>query len=386
MMTANFKGNAAVWYMLCRDSISDVPDLIQKFTKEFVPPDLQERLRDRLYSVKQKRCSSLEDYISRFRVAIMQVKEMSELDKITRWTPPRSFGRSNSTSFARANTSPQRPAENEPEPMEIDTGHVRNPRRGNYRRPVQNNNRNSGKPKKCRYCKKPGHTIEQCFKLQNRQKQGTNNSYQSDTKRGQFAAHTLAAEKPESVEVVEINDLNPATIQSLSPPNELIRKPGLCEGKRVTIMLDTRATCNVIRPGLVDTIPDTLISQVTLFDGSTTKKRTVHKGKVTIEMDGYRFRDLEVMDCARWKCLVLSSKPKSSAMTMMRFYRVKITPAQPVTEEPQEFVPLLDEFADVFLDALPDGLPPHRRVEFELNMKSDVVPSTRAPFRLSKTE
>ncbi|GMF22408.1 unnamed protein product [Phytophthora fragariaefolia] len=49
-------------------------------------------------------------------------------------------------------------------------------------------------------------------------------------------------------------------------------------------------------------------------------------------------------------------------------YRVKITPAQPVTEEPQEIVPLLDEFADVFPDALPDGLPPHRRVEFELNM------------------
>ncbi|GMF22409.1 unnamed protein product [Phytophthora fragariaefolia] len=107
---------------------------------------------------------------------------------------------------------------------------------------------------------KPGHTIEQCFKLQNRQKQGTNNSYQSDTKRGEFAVHTWAAEKPESVEVVDINDLNAATIQSLPTPNELIRKPGLCEGKSVTIMLDTGATYNVIRPGLVDTIPDTLIS------------------------------------------------------------------------------------------------------------------------------
>ncbi|EGZ14971.1 hypothetical protein PHYSODRAFT_410181, partial [Phytophthora sojae] len=83
MMTANFRGNAAAWCMLCRDSISDAQDLIQKLTKEFVPPDLQERLRDRLYSLKQKCCSSLEDYISRFRVAIMQVKDMSELDKTT---------------------------------------------------------------------------------------------------------------------------------------------------------------------------------------------------------------------------------------------------------------------------------------------------------------
>ncbi|GMF41074.1 unnamed protein product [Phytophthora fragariaefolia] len=356
MMTANFRGNAAA-------------------------------------CLKHKRCSSLEDYISQFRVAIMQVKDMSELDKITyfnsrlvsptkevqyrrcttvsealtvaleynrshvragpfqksRWTPPRSFGRSNPTSFARANTAPQRPAENEPEPMEIDTGHEHNPRRDNYRRPVQNN-----KPLQWQT-----------------EEQGTNNSYQSDTKRGQFAVDTLAADKPESVEVVEINDLNAATIQSLPAPNELIRKSGLCEGKRVTIMLDTGATCNVIRPGLGDTIPDTLISQVTLIDGSTTKKRTVHKGKVTVEMDGYRFRDLEVLvwfmspehdvilgkpwftkyqPIIDWRTHHLQFKPQGLKPELRKlevsdaefkakakrhgydeFYRVKITPAQPVT-------------------------------------------------------
>ena len=55
--------------------------LIAQVTDEFVPPDLQERLRDQLYALKQKNCPTLEVYISRFREAIMQVTEMSELDR-----------------------------------------------------------------------------------------------------------------------------------------------------------------------------------------------------------------------------------------------------------------------------------------------------------------
>lgn len=61
-------------------------DLIAKLTDEFVPPDLQERLGDQLYALKQKNCPNLEAYISRFREAIMQVTDMSELDKITYFT------------------------------------------------------------------------------------------------------------------------------------------------------------------------------------------------------------------------------------------------------------------------------------------------------------
>ncbi|GMF50487.1 unnamed protein product [Phytophthora fragariaefolia] len=118
-------------------------------------------------------------------------------------------------------------------------------------------------------------------------------------------------------------------------------------------------------------------------------------------MDGYRFRDLVVLvwsmspehdvilgnrGLSRTNQILIDFKAKAKRNDYDEIYRVKITPAQPVTEEPQEIVPLLDEFADMFPDALPDGLTPHRRVEFELNMKPDAMPNTRIHFRLSKTE
>ncbi|KAE9021831.1 hypothetical protein PR003_g15391 [Phytophthora rubi] len=118
-----------------------------------------------------------------------------------------------------------------------------------------------------------------------------------------------------------------------------------------------------------------MISQVTLFDGSTTTKRAVHKGKVTIEMDSYRFRDLEVLEWSMspehdvilgkpwftkyqpiidWRTHHLQFKPQGMKPVLRKeevsgaefkakakrhdyneIYRVKITPAQPVTEEPQ---------------------------------------------------
>ncbi|EGZ10383.1 hypothetical protein PHYSODRAFT_461133, partial [Phytophthora sojae] len=84
--TANLKGNATAWYKLNKREIKDMHDLIAKLTDEFVPPDLQERLGDQLYALKQKNCPNLEAYISRFREAIMQVTDMSELDKITYFT------------------------------------------------------------------------------------------------------------------------------------------------------------------------------------------------------------------------------------------------------------------------------------------------------------
>jgi hypothetical protein len=48
--------------------------------------------------------------------------------------------------------------------------------------------------------------------------------------------------------------------------------------------------------------------------------------------------------------------------------------------------PVLTEFADCFPERLPDDLPQERAVEFELHMKPNARPSSRAPFRLSRTE
>ncbi|CAI5721722.1 unnamed protein product [Peronospora effusa] len=55
-------------------------------------------------------------------------------------------------------------------------------------------------------------------------------------------------------------------------------------------------------------------------------------------------------------------------------------------EIPQELIPLLDEYKDVFPEQLPNEMPSTRSINFELQMKTDAIPSSRAPFCLSKVE
>ena len=83
IITANCKGNAAAWYELNKPYIKDMQDLIVQVDDKFVPPDLQERMRDQLYALKQRSSPNFEVYISRFCEAIMQVTDMSELVKVT---------------------------------------------------------------------------------------------------------------------------------------------------------------------------------------------------------------------------------------------------------------------------------------------------------------
>ncbi|KAG1713528.1 hypothetical protein DVH05_001315 [Phytophthora capsici] len=83
-------------------------DLILKLTDEFVPPDLQECLRDQLYALKQKNCPSLEAYISRFREVIMQVTDMSEFMSVTCMIASRKREIYKITYFTRGLMSPTR--------------------------------------------------------------------------------------------------------------------------------------------------------------------------------------------------------------------------------------------------------------------------------------
>ncbi|KAG9415684.1 hypothetical protein AC1031_000068 [Aphanomyces cochlioides] len=87
MIVASLRGVAGSWY---QDYVTrtnqpphDLDELEMLLRAESVPPDLQERLRDALSTLNQKSCSSLEEYISRYREIMVQVREMSELDKVT---------------------------------------------------------------------------------------------------------------------------------------------------------------------------------------------------------------------------------------------------------------------------------------------------------------
>ena len=48
-------------------------------------------------------------------------------------------------------------------------------------------------------------------------------------------------------------------------------------------------------------------------------------------------------------------------------------------------VPVISEFVDVFPDELP-GLPPHREVEFGIDLVPGATPISKAPYRLSPAE
>ena len=64
-------------------------------------------------------------------------------------------------------------------------------------------------------------------------------------------------------------------------------------------------------------------------------------------------------------------------------YMGKVSPATTSDIIPECFRDLFPECSDVCPEQRPDGLPPTRTVNFEVEMKPDAILSSRAPFRLS---
>ncbi|OQR83200.1 hypothetical protein THRCLA_23172, partial [Thraustotheca clavata] len=86
MMVANFRGLAASWYQdrLCdRGSPpSTLVELVKELRAEFELEDLQDRLRDELYNLRQSACAVLMEYVAIFRRICTQLCDMTERDKI----------------------------------------------------------------------------------------------------------------------------------------------------------------------------------------------------------------------------------------------------------------------------------------------------------------
>ncbi|KAI3724790.1 hypothetical protein L1987_64556 [Smallanthus sonchifolius] len=58
---------------------------------------------------------------------------------------------------------------------------------------------------------------------------------------------------------------------------------------------------------------------------------------------------------------------------------------QPSEEKKIEDIPIVREFLEVFPEDLP-GLPPHRQVEFQIDLAPGAAPIARAPYRLAPSE
>ncbi|OWZ05345.1 hypothetical protein PHMEG_00022580 [Phytophthora megakarya] len=83
MVASNLKGQAAPWYTFNQGKFGTLNALAEALQSEFVPPDLQERLRAELFQLKQIHYKDLEGYVAKFRQIICQVRDMSNIDQIT---------------------------------------------------------------------------------------------------------------------------------------------------------------------------------------------------------------------------------------------------------------------------------------------------------------
>ncbi|KAF1314711.1 Retroelement pol polyprotein, partial [Globisporangium splendens] len=357
MMTANFRGNAAAWYMLNRDKVNDIQELMHHLTKEFVPRDNQRRLRDKLYNLRQSRCHSLEDYIGKYCMLLMQIREISELDKITYFTrgllpqlgrevecrhcddisecfsvaleydrtyfggsfrqqsdnrqrfsprpsPPPRF-RPHSQPFP-SHDHPIRsfPRHDGPEPMEIDTAQIR--------RSHQAPNRPH---KRCSYCKKPGHLIHECFKKQNNDARRENQQRPNHRPPRRTNVDYFEYDENKEEHAYEANNfyVQPRSQEDPTPEtneeevieqvvkehgeNELVRMPAKRNGKDIVVMFDSGATDNIIKPGTINTLTEEMRIKVNRFDGTSTTTQTTRKGEVVVEICGRKFK-IPVME---WK-------------------------------------------------------------------------------------
>ena len=69
-------------------------------------------------------------------------------------------------------------------------------------------------------------------------------------------------------------------------------------------------------------------------------------------------------------------------------YAVTITDEASKFEKDQikiEYIPVLNEFSDVFLEEIP-GLPPRRELDFTIELVPGVVPSSKAPYHMNILE
>ncbi|KAJ0394738.1 hypothetical protein ATCC90586_008852 [Pythium insidiosum] len=167
MLASNLRSGAASWYhsriMVECNPIETIGEFHQALTREFIPPDQQQRLRAALRTCRQT--GHADDYVARFRKRIAQVREMSQLDRVNR-CETLTDAIAAAKAYERAHFGGEKPPrrsrlaqESGPEPMDLLYAGVTKPTKKMCRQ--QN---------LCFYCREGGHRISQCPKRG--QKQG----------------------------------------------------------------------------------------------------------------------------------------------------------------------------------------------------------------------
>jgi hypothetical protein len=455
MVASNLRGQAAAWYTFHEGEFATLDDLARGLEQEFVPPDLQERLRTQLFELKQSQCKNLEVYVAKFRHIICQVRDMSEIDQITwfvhglvtrtreevayRRCATLSKAISVALEFERAH--PNRSERAAPrdrehdraadtaEPMEIGNVNIRNSStlsRDECRR------RNL-----CFRCKRPGHRMNECrSRIPPQRNHHSSRSRNRTINAVEVRTPTLSDTAPAETVTFRSYEVNMAKVVRPSTDHLLIRKQVKVNGQTLTALIDCGANHNMIRPGIATWLEGVHLSSVEGFDGRVQRDLELKEVRAEIGMDGILYTNVlfteydlpsshdvilgkpwltkfnpmidwrthkislnrlmtpgtldDLSDGYRYQdCrphLERSARQWYPPVDNYNFYHVKVTANEPMPDPSTATAALLEEYRDVFPAHLPTGLPPERQVEFELNLKPDARPSSRAAFRLSKTE
>jgi len=229
------------------------------------------------------------------------------------------------------------------------------------------------------------------------------------------------AKESKAVEMNKVNEMYTANELKAVEVNEAVKKEShalmnvagtICD-KPVRILVDSGATNNLCRQNLSSNVVAMKKVSIQGFDGRSTPQQSVNEISATIKFDGWTFTDQKFTewDLGSKKFDVILGKPwfyqynptidwrlnkVLEVNTSVLKYKdkpgwiMKITSVDEVKEENHEIPAVvqqvLDEYKDVFPNQLPNTLPPHRAIEFDLNMKADAKPQYRPPFRLSQVE
>jgi hypothetical protein len=427
---------------------STLMEFEEELRREFEPADLQERLRDQLSQLKQSHCKDLMEYIAKYRRICTQICEMTERDKIAwfnrglriRTREEVQYRRCGSVTeaiqtaleFERAHSfslglqgrnknkdrrqenrfqAPRPQRQREPDDMEIDNANVRT-----------SNNPDRKPSGACFNCGKTGHYIAQCRQPKpdkGRQGQPRRDNRRNDSRKpirqNNARIEEIEDDEDEEIEVFETNTVRESSRASKGDANALMTKTGTLCGKSVRILVDSGATNIMCRPGLGKNVLREKEVSVEGFDGYMTKPTVVNEVCETLKFDGWTFKDLVMTewDLGHKKIDVILGKPwfhqfnpqidwiqhkvlsinaatldkSTRSLTSESGWMMKVTTVQEAQHQiPDVVQDVLRKFKEVFPDKLPDALPPHRAVEFDLNMKSDAKPQHRPPFRLSQVE
>ncbi|KAF1326506.1 Retroelement pol polyprotein, partial [Globisporangium splendens] len=448
MLGGTLRQGAAQWFTVKKTEIETVDQFFLELGNEFIPADLQERLRDQLGELSQGQSRGLDDYVSRFRHAITQVQEMSELDKIMYFVRGLAPAIRTEVRYRRCATL----SEAITLALDYDRSHRRSADGGRshseprYRRfdnrqyqlngasPMEVDNvRVLGRDEclrqhLCFNCNRPGHRASECRAPRQQRQASTpqttrNSRYQRPTQRARRSSpmveHNLATVDEVDYPIVFDNaELNAVEITRKS---NLFVVDGRVDGNDVRILIDSGASTNLIQRGLVKKVLNTAVIEAQGFDGRRTKKQ-VNEVEASCQVQDKKF---EAMQFTEWDLPnshdVIFGQPwfvkhnpiidwrkqtfalpedtsvhersgseicsKIKNAEYEELFAVKVSAVNDISPVvPPELKPVIDRFADCFPELLPDGLLPERAVNFELQPKPDAVPSSRPPFRLSKTE